>query len=198
MARKTARGATGAQIGEAHARGMIIQGRVMVLMCKGSGAASVEDSLEAGRISRRTFYRLYTGKDDVLLAIYRMGTDRLVAECQRGLTEEPDPRRYIERFIDAHLMNTRVFARLIYLLGGEAAWGESPLHAHRMKVHEQLVDMLAQGLPDADPLILRGVLHSVEGIMRLLLEECDQGRKLTEAAVQRGRRVMLRIATGTL
>jgi hypothetical protein len=48
------------QIGEAQARGMVLQGGAMVFAEKGTRAASVEDILTAGRISRRTFYRLYT------------------------------------------------------------------------------------------------------------------------------------------
>ncbi len=198
MGRKQSRGATGVQIGEAQARGMIIQGGAMVFTAKGTRAASVEDILTAGRISRRTFYRLYDGKEDVMLTLYRMGTDRLHDECARAIQQERDPMRVIARFIDAHLMNARMFGRLIFVLGGEASWQESPLHARRMEVHAQLVDLLAQVLPDIDPLALRGILLAVEGVVRLVLEECDHGRAVTDAALARARRVMLRMATASL
>jgi AcrR family transcriptional regulator len=197
MARKPARGSTGVQIGEAQARGMVLHGGAMVFADKGARQASVEDILAAARISRRTFYRLYAGKDDVMLALYRMGTDRLVDECLRA-AGEPDVLRRVERFVDAHLAAARFLGRLIFVLGGEAARQESPLHARRMEVHQQLVTLMARDLPEVDPLLLRGLLLALEGVTRLMLEECDQGRKVTEAAVKRCRRVMLRIATAVL
>ncbi|MCA9678771.1 MAG: TetR/AcrR family transcriptional regulator [Kofleriaceae bacterium] len=197
MAPKPPRGATGVQIGEAQARGMILQGGAMVFVDKGVRAASVEDILAAGRISRRTFYRLFGGKDDVMLALYRMGTDRLYEECRRAIEQEHEAIRYIERFVDAHLSNARAFGRLIFVLGGEAARQESPLHARRMEVHQQLVELLLQVVPDVDPLLLRGLILALEGVVRLMLEECDQGRAVTAAAVTRVRRVMLRIATAS-
>jgi hypothetical protein len=104
----------------------------------------------------------------------------------------------VERFIDAHVMNARVFGRLIFVLGGEAARQESPLHAHRMAVHQQLVELLETRLPASDPLLLRGMLLALEGVVRLMLDECDQGRKVTDAAVARVRRVMMRMATATM
>jgi AcrR family transcriptional regulator len=198
MARKSARGPTGVQLGEAEARGMILQGGAMVFVAKGSRAASVEDILAAGRVSRRTFYRLFTGKDDVMLALYRMGTDRLIDACRRASEQEGDLRRHAERFVDAHLLAARTFGRLIFVLGGEAARQESPLHARRMETHGQLVELLARNLPAVDPLLLRAVLLALEGATRLMLEECDQGRQVTDAALARARRVMLRLATATL
>ena len=198
MPRKPRRGATGVQIGETQARGMVLAGGAMVFGDKGVRAASVEDILAAGRISRRTFYRLYGGKDDVMLALYRMGTDRLVDDCRRASEQESDPLRRAERFVDAHLSNARYFGRLIFVLGGEAARQESPLHARRMEVHQQLVALLQHGQADVDPLLLRGLLLALEGVVRLMLEDCDQGRKVTDAAVARVRRVMMRVATATV
>jgi AcrR family transcriptional regulator len=186
------------QIGEAQARGMIIQGGLMVFAEKGTRAASVEDILAAGRISRRTFYRLFTGKDDVMLAIYKMGTDRLIDACRAAVASEPDPVKQVHHFVEAHLVSARMLGRIVFVLGGEAARQESPLHAYRMEAHGKLVELLLAKHPDADPLLLRGVLLALEGATRLMLEECDQGRKVTDAAVRRCRAVMLRIATATM
>ncbi len=198
MPAKAPRGATGVQIGEAQARGMVLQGGAMVFAAKGARAASVEDILAAGKISRRTFYRLYAGKDDVMLALYRMGTDQLVQACARARTDTSSPLEMAERFVDAHLGNARMFGRLIFVLGGEAARQESPLHARRMEAHGQLVELLLEMMPGVDPLAMRGVLLALEGVVRLMLEDCDEGRKVTADAVARVRRVMMRIATATI
>ncbi len=192
------RGATGVQIGEAQARGMVMQGAAMVFFQKGARAASVEDILEAARISRRTFYRLYESKDDVLLALYKVGTDRLVTECARVAQERTDPIHIVEGFIDAHLRNAQQLGRLVFVLGGEASRQESILHAARMEAHATLVDILTEKMPPHDPWLTRGLLLALEGVTRMMLESCDEGRKVTAAAVARVRRVMMRMATASI
>src|SRR5688572_12590652 len=98
MARKArSPGASGVQIGEAQARGMILQGGAMVFVAKGARAASVEDILAAGKVSRRTFYRLYASKEDVMLALYRTGTELLYETCKRATQQERDPLKRLER-----------------------------------------------------------------------------------------------------
>jgi len=67
-----------------------------------------------------------------------------------------------------------------------------------MEAHGELVDLLIDMMPGVDPLAMRGVLLALEGVVRLMLEECDEGRKVTAEAVARVRRVMMRIATATI
>jgi AcrR family transcriptional regulator len=196
-------GATGVQLGEASARARILQGAAGVFAEHGVRAASVEHILAAAAISRRTFYRLYGSKEDVAVALYRIGTDRLVEACRLAVREESDPVRQLERCIDAHLRNAREFGRLIFVLGGEAQRYESSLHARRMQVHDTLVELLSAGTntrPDKtiDPLLFRALLLALEGVTRVMLEEGEEGRCVTDASIERARRVMARIATATL
>lgn len=184
------------QLGEARARVMILQGAAKLLAERGARETSVEDILAAAALSRRTFYRLYKSKEDVLAALYRIGTDRLIDACRRAVDEEDDLVRQIERFIDGYLRNAREFGRLVFVLGGEAARQESLLHARRMEVHAILAALLAPS--KIDPLVLRTLFLAFEGLTRMMLEECDQGRRVTDARVRRVRRVMMRIATATV
>lgn len=198
-------GASGVQLGESQARAMVLRGAAMVFSEHGVRGASVEQILEAAGLSRRTFYRLYQGKEDVMDALYRMGTEGLLMGCRMAVSMERDPLRRIERCIDVHLRNAQQLGHLVWVLGGEATHQESTLHTRRMEVHAALADMLAgpgvMGASDApkiDPLAFRAVLFALEGAVRLMLEECDQGRKVTKEAIDRTRRVMMRIATATL
>jgi AcrR family transcriptional regulator len=182
---------------------MILQGAASVFAEHGVRAASVEHILAAAAISRRTFYRLYGSKEDVAVALYRMGTDRLVEACRLAVSEESDPLRQVERCIDAHLRNARDFGRLVFVLGGEAQRHESSLHAPRMQVHETLVSLLAAGAntrpgKGVDPLLFRALVLALEGVTRVMLEEGDEGRRITDASIERVRRVMARIVTATL
>jgi AcrR family transcriptional regulator len=182
---------------------MVLQGAAKVFAANGVRLASVEDILEAARISRRTFYRVYSSKEDVLLALYRIGTERLLDACRLALEQESDPLRQAERCVDAHLHTAREQPRLVFVLGGEAQRHESLLHARRIEVHDALATMMASrakaSLPKApDILLFRALLLALEGVTRLVLQEGDEGRRVTDESFARARAVMLRVATAAI
>lgn len=175
-------------------------GATRVFADKGFRNTSVEDLLEAGQVSRRTFYRFFTSKDDVALALYSMGTTTLVETIRRRVAAESDAREQLEACVDSHLANARSVGRLVFVLGGEAQSLESPLHAHRMAAHDQVVQLLRAGnevVRDADPLVVRALVIALEQCVRIVLQDSDEGRRVSEAAVKRARAAMMRIATGT-
>lgn len=195
--------APGVQLGEPTARVLILEGAARTFAELGIRATSVEQLLVAAKVSRRTFYRLYEGKEDVALALYHLGTDRLLAACRRAVSEETDALRQLERCIDAHLVTAREFGRLMFVLGGEAQRHESALHGRRMEVHEVLVGVFATIArtvtgEEVDPLLFRGLVLALEGMTRIVLVEGDEGRRVTEASLERVRQVMLRLATAAL
>ena len=196
-------GPSGVQLGEESARALVLRGAAMLFAERGVRVASVEDLLAAAGISRRTFYRLYESKEDVAEALYRLGTENLLAACRLAVSAETDPIRQLQGCIDAHLKNARDMGRLVFVLGGEAQRLESSLHARRTEVHDVLVQMLHDGMPQrggrrVDPLLLRALVLALEGVTRIVLEEGDEGRHVTEASIERARRVMSRLASATL
>lgn len=196
-------GPSGVQLGEASARALVLRGAAMVFADRGVRAASVEDLLAAAGISRRTFYRLYESKEAVAEALYRLGTENLLDACRVAVSRETDPLRQLQGCIDAHLKNAHDVGRLVFVLGGEAQRLESSLHARRMEVHDVLVQMLHDGMSQrggkrVDPLLLRALVLSLEGVTRIVLEEGDEGRHVTDASIERARRVMSRLASATL
>lgn len=194
--RKGKRG-TGIQLGSDVARNMIMFGATRVFVTKGFRAVSVEDLLEAGQVSRRTFYRFFKSKDDVALAMYTLGTSSLLESCRRAIAKDDDLIAQLERCIDIHLSNAQQMGRLVYVLGGEAQSLESPLYARRIEVHDLLVDMF-RDRGTVDPLLIRALVIALEQITRVVLQEGDEGRRVTAASIARARAVMLRIATGTV
>ena len=202
MAQKR-RGTSGVQLGENVVRAMVLQGAAKVFAARGVRLAGVEDILEASKISRRTFYRVYESKEDVLLALYRIGTERLLDACRNALEEETHPVVMVERCIDAHLQTAREQTRLVFVLGGEAHRYESLLHARRIEVHQALASMMvarakASLASPPDVMLFRGLLMALEGVTRLALEEGDEGRRVPPESFARARAVMLRIATAAL
>lgn len=197
------RRASGVQLGEATARALILEGAVRVFARLGVRAASVEELLAAARISRRTFYRLYQSKEDVMIALYRIGTDQLLEACRAAMGQDDDLLLQVEHCIDAHLKNAREHGRLVFVLGGEAQRQESALHARRLEVHDELVRMIADGASrqlarGIDSLLVRALLLALEGVTRRVLAEGDEGRNVDPSSLGRARAVMLRIATAAL
>lgn len=193
--------ATGVQLGGDVARNMIMFGATRVFAQHGFRDVSVEDLLAAGQVSRRTFYRFFKSKDDVALAMYTLGTASLLEACRRAIAEAGDLLSQLERCVDVHLRNARDMGRLVFVLGGEAQSLESPLHARRMEVHQVLVEMFRSadpGVAKLDPLLLQTLVLALEQITRAILLEGDEGRRVSEASIARARRVMLRVATGTV
>jgi len=197
------RNATGIQLGEQVARGLIVQGAALVFAEHGVRAASVQHILEASGVSRRTFYRLYQNKEDVMMALYRFGTHGLLAACKLVIRDETGPMQTLERCIDVHLRNAQQLGRIVYVLGGEAQRLESPLHARRMEVQEAIVALMIQHAPrhrdkPIDPLLFRAIVVAIEDTTRILLEKCDEGRRVTDADVARLRKVLRRMATAAI
>ncbi len=198
MAQRKPKRGPGVQLGEDVARGMIVAGAARVFAMKGFRNASVEDLLEAAKVSRRTFYKSFESKDDVALALYNFGTHALVENWKRAIASSTDAIEQFARCIDVHLKNAATMGRLIFVLGGEASRQESPLHTRRMAVHDLLVDMLRAAHPDTarlDPLMVRTAIFALEAITRQVLTEGDEGRKVTMAAVERARKVMVRMVS---
>ena len=189
------------QLGGDVARNMILFGATRVFATKGFRAVSVEDLLEAGQVSRRTFYRFFKSKEDVALAMYTLGTSSLLEACRRAITSETDLITQLERCIDIHLANAKSMGRIIYVLGGEAQSLESPLHSRRMEVHDLLVAMFrdaGDANRQVDPLFIKTLVFALEQVTRAVLEQGDEGRRVSADSIARARAVMMRIATAAV
>lgn len=198
-----ARRPLGVQLGEAEGRSAILQGAAMTFAKRGVRGASVEHILETANVSRRTFYRHYASKEDVAVDLYRLGTELLVQACEAAVREESDPLKQFERCIDAHLRTAGGFGRLVFVLGGEAQISESLLHVRRMEVHDRLASLFDESLRThlgarVDPLLLRTIILALEAVPRMLMQEGDEGRHVTDLGIARARAVMLRVVTTVL
>jgi hypothetical protein len=69
-----------------------------------------------------------------------------------------------------------------------------------METHEALVAALAEGAAprQVDPLVFQSLIIALEGLVRVVLEAGDEGRRVNPVALERVRRVMKRIAAATL
>jgi AcrR family transcriptional regulator len=75
-------GATGAQ------RARLLEGITQAVSEKGYAAATVTDAVRAARVSRGTFYALFTSKEECFLEAYRHGVDVLVERIRAAVRAE--------------------------------------------------------------------------------------------------------------
>lgn len=193
----------GAQLGEETARAMILSGAARVFAERGVRTPTVEDLLRASGVSRRTYYRLYTSKEDVVLALYTFGTDLLLTSCADAVAQDDDPVAQLERCAEVHLRTAKDMGRLVYVLSGEAQAPDTRLHARLQETYRRIVALVQPSI-DAwagravDPLVLHALVLAFDGMVRLLLAEADEGRDVTEASLDRARRVVKRLVEATL
>ena len=103
---------------------------------------------------------------------------------------------------EAHLGTAREMGRLVYVLSGEAQAPDTRLHARRQDVYARIIGLVqpsldAVGRP-VDPLVRHALVLAFDGMLRLVLAEGDEGRDVSEANLDRARRVVKRLVEATL
>jgi AcrR family transcriptional regulator len=168
-------------------RGGIVDAASSVFSRIGFAVARVEDILSEADVARRTFYKYFSGKEDVLLAIYQLATDELIAAIQlAGAKSEGDPLDAIRRGLDAYLDYHVAHAGLLRVLVQEAVRSESPLAVHRRRFREALARLLDAAVrsksgEEHDPLFYAALISAVEGVSLDLLSEKPSVRQVRRA-----------------
>ena len=98
----------------------LVTAALAVLRRTGADGLTVADVLDEAGLSTRAFYRHFTSKDELLLALYARDSTATEARVRERLASAPSPRAAIECWIDETLAlgfeprraaRTRVFAR---------------------------------------------------------------------------------------
>jgi AcrR family transcriptional regulator len=164
----------------------ILAAAVGVFAKKGAVATRVEDLLQAANVARRTFYRYFDSKEDVLAALYQLATGELV-QLIESASEQREPiaalHRALDLYLDFHVDN----GALIKVLVESAIRSDSPLAPLRRRFRDQMAGVLAQvteraGGQKHDPILFLGLLAALEGTSLYLLEEGAPSRPLVARA----------------
>ncbi|MDQ4337698.1 TetR/AcrR family transcriptional regulator, partial [Pseudomonas aeruginosa] len=118
---------------------------IPVFTRKGVAETTVNDLLEAARVSRRTFYKYFAGKLEVLESIYHSAVQLLLARFG-GLRSEAGSdedwlRAMVSLFFDYHL----AVGPIIRMMQEEALHAGSPLAAHRQRAHLKIIELWGGG-----------------------------------------------------
>lgn len=156
------------------AQGSIVAASASVFSRLGVAAARVEDILEAAGIARRTFYKYFTGKEDVLAALYEVATDELLKAIVSGASAKGDTldavRGALDVYLDYHVEN----AALLRVLVEQAIRSDSPLAPGRQRFRKELYRILDEAVRARtgevhDPMLYAALVSALEGVSLELL-----------------------------
>jgi AcrR family transcriptional regulator len=159
----------------------------------GFAAARVEDILAAAGIARRTFYKSFSSKEDVLAAVYQLAIQELLGAMTVAAGRGSDPFDIIREGLDVYLDYHVVNARLVRVLVEQAIRSDSPIFPARKRFRAELGRLLDDAVRAKtgkrhDPLLYAALLSALEGLSLELLS--GGAAEIDEKAVARAKKVM--------
>jgi AcrR family transcriptional regulator len=125
------------------ARASVLFYSIGVFAQKGIADTTVQDLLEAANVSRRTFYKYFRNKVDVLESIYEIASNMLISRfrAEMATTNVAD---FVVRCVGLYFDYHTTLGPLVRMMTEEARRSDSPLAHHREKAIEHLVRLFDQ------------------------------------------------------
>lgn len=153
----------------------ILAAAMKVFAKRGFTATRVEDVLEEAGVARRTFYRYFTSKEDVLAAVYEVATTELLRALDDASEASAEPlagvHAGVELYLDFHVQN----ANLLRVLVEQSVRSDSPLAGHRRLFRARMLGVLVRaaatrGVAPLDGFTYVALVSALEGVAHELLE----------------------------
>jgi len=181
------------------ARAEILIHSMGVFAQRGLHRTTVQHLLDAANISRRTFYKYFRNKLDVLENIYRIFVENMILRFQQQVNRSNTVKDIIRNTTDIYFEYHVSMGPVIRLMMEEARRSGSALAPYRENGQNLAVEILAREIHrligrQFDPLVLRTLLWSLENYSIYLLTD----DRLTDAEVRRCKRVMTGISEAVI
>lgn len=172
----------------------ILRGAAQVFGRLGFGATSVEAILAAASVSRRTFYKEFRSKEDVLRVLFESSVQRLIGAVRAASSGEGPVQARLEASIEAYVgvhSKAGALARVLLL---EQFSPDSPLAAQRdaaMNAFSALITaaIKREGRKSPDPILVHGVVAALNQIAVQMAAEYPDGNW----DIPRAKTAMLRV-----
>ncbi len=156
------------------AESAILDAAIQVFSHRGIDETRVEDLIAAAKISRRTFYKYFGGKEEVLAGLYDLVTGKMVDLIRGSGSDDRVGLDEIRAAIDAYLDFHAVNRKLLRLLVEQAMRSDSLLHKRRTWLRGELARLFDRALRGAgkkpDPIVSQALIAMLEGLSLHLLE----------------------------
>lgn len=182
----------GRKPGRSFARTEILLHAMSVFNQRGLEDTSVQDLLDAANISRRTFYKYFSSKLEVLEHIFALCSRVLIARFETELPQTQSRAELIRCMLTIAFDYQFSLGRIIGMMMEEATRSASPLARHRLEMQQKLVMLLELhlerlGLSVPPQYRLMGLFWAVEGASLQILtqvQDAERPRAISECREQ--------------
>ncbi len=160
------------------AKADVLFNAVGVFACKGIADTTVQDLLDAANISRRTFYKYFKNKVDVLENIYKIATDILITRFNAEMSSASTMSEFLVSCVDLYFDYHVNLGPLVRMMMEEARRTDSPLAVHRDHTIEEIVSLFDKKYFEIegvhlDPQVYYAIIWALESTSIQLLTETD-------------------------
>lgn len=158
---------------------------------KGVTETTVQNLLDAAKVSRRTFYKYFKNKVDVLESIYKVSIEMLIMRFKSEMSQAGSLSEIVSRCVDIYFDYHVELGSIIRLMQEEAMSSDSPLAPHRIESQRAIAEifdreMMRLNSIKLDPWAFYALIWAVENASLYLLTNTQ----CTESDVSRCKNVM--------
>ena len=125
-----------------NAKSVVLLNSMAVFTEKGITETTVQDLLDAAKISRRTFYKYFRNKVDVLESIYKMSIELLIARFKKKMSDAHSLGDVVTSCIDVYFDYHAELGSIIQMMQEEAMRSDSPLATHRLAAQKEMISIM--------------------------------------------------------
>lgn len=160
------------------AKTQILLQSLSVFSRQGLEQTSVQDLLEAASISRRTFYKYFSNKIDVLENIYELAVRILLTRYKEELPQAANIDELVEVLVSVGFDYAVDFGRVIAIMAQEALRADSPLAVLRVRLQAETSAILLRelqrlGANQVSELVVTSLLWAMEGALLHLMQHTE-------------------------
>jgi AcrR family transcriptional regulator len=172
----------------------ILRGAAAAFGRKGYSGTSVETILAEAGVSRRTFYKVFRSKDDVLRVLFENSVAMLLSAVREAQGAAQSARQRLEAAVEAYVQVHAKAGPLARVLLLEQFSPNSPLSKQREDAMTAFTALLSEsfereGRKRPDPILAHGVVAAINQIAVQMATEYPAGCW----DVERAKQAMLRI-----
>jgi AcrR family transcriptional regulator len=167
-------------------RSDILLAAMNIFAKKGITNTTVQDLLDEAEVSRRTFYKYFDNKIDVLHSIYKLSSDPLLDQISVINSESQSLIEAIQQSFDFFVDYCTRLGNIMRAMQEEALNSDSPLSEHRKQFHQNCVNIFTDtvqrlSVGHIDPMVFYTLVWAVEAnVLHLLGETNCQPQVVTQ------------------
>lgn len=160
----------------------VLVNSMAVFAQKGVADTTVQNLLDAAKISRRTFYKYFKNKVDVLENIYKVSIQLLITRFRSEMGAAESLPEVVNRCVDVYFDYHVELGPIIRLMQEEAMRSDSPLYPHRADSQKTIASVFEKELvrlknDKIDPWVFYALIWAVENASLYLLTKTSCGQE---------------------